>query len=86
MADQKKDEFVNVCNLFPSKSGNSFTVFLNDEILGKLSEMKKDYVLGISENKFGGISVWFIKRELEAPRDTIPVSEAPRSPFRRTAK
>ena len=53
-------DFIHVTGLFPSKKGNSFTVFIKGEMLDKLADLQEDDLLGVSESKFG-MSLWIKK-------------------------
>ena len=58
--------FVNVTGLFRSKSGKADTVFVNEEIMEKLSKMSIGDVLGVSENvNNGNLQIWYIVKKEE---------------------
>lgn len=59
---EEKSEFIQISNLFPSKKGNSFTVFLTEEILDKMKDLQANDLLGVTENKFGGFSLWYLQK------------------------
>lgn len=61
-SDSEKGKFVRVTRLFPSKGGNSYTVFLNETVvntlLNFLEESKDSDLLGITLKADGSCSLW----------------------------
>ena len=62
---KEKSPFINLTRLFPSKSGNSYTVFVNDtvrsNIMNFLEEAVDSDLLGITLGEDGGCRFWAVK-------------------------
>jgi len=59
---EQDDNFVKITRLFPTKKGNSYTVFLKDEIANKLMDFveKSDdsFSLGVTIGEDGYCGLW----------------------------
>lgn len=60
---QDDAEFIHLTGLFESKSGNSYTVFIKADMLEKFQDLEENDLLGVSNAKHGGMSLWVKKAE-----------------------
>ena len=65
--DSDKGKFVRITRLFPSKNGNSYTVFLNETVVNSLlnflEESKDSDLLGITLKDDGSCNLWGMRGE-----------------------
>jgi len=59
---EQDDNFVKITRLFPTKKGNSYTVFLKDEVVNKLMDFVENsdssFSLGVTVGEDGYCGLW----------------------------